>query len=83
MFFLKVSKYGGDEGARTPDLSHEAAVGKIKEEELWYLMSRNLSEDEATSLIIKGYLDPGIFGLPAELEEEIKKIAGMTTEDAI
>ena len=65
------------------DLSHEAAVGKIKEEELWYLMSRNLSEDEATSLIIKGYLDPGIFGLPAKLKEEIGKIAGMTTEDAM
>jgi len=65
------------------ELSHEAAVGKIKEEELWYLMSRKLTEDEATSLIIKGYLDPGIFGLPKELEEEIKKVVEITTKEVM
>ncbi len=65
------------------ELSHEAAVGKIREEDLWYLMSRGLSEDEATSLIIKGYLDPGILGLPKELEEEIKRVAEMATREAL
>jgi len=65
------------------ELSHEAAVGKIREEDLWYLMSRGLNEDEATSLIIKGYLDPGILGLPKELEDEIKGVAEMATEEAL
>lgn len=65
------------------ELSHEAAVGKIREEDLWYLMSRELSEDEATSLIIKGYLDPGILGLPKELDDEIKRVAEMATEEAL
>lgn len=65
------------------ELSHEAAVGKIREEDLWYLMSRGLNEDEATSLIIKGYLDPGILGLPKELEDEIKRVAEMVTREAL
>jgi Fe-S cluster assembly scaffold protein SufB len=56
------------------ELSHEAAVGKIKEEELWYLMSRGLTEEEATSMIIKGFLNPEIIGLPSLLKDQIKKI---------
>jgi len=65
------------------ELSHEAAVGKIREEDLWYLMSRGLNEDEATSLIIKGYLDPGILGLPRELEDEIKGVAEIAAREAL
>ncbi len=65
------------------ELSHEAAVGKIREEDLWYLMSRGLDEDEATSLIIKGYLDPGIFGLPKELEDEIKRVTEVAAREAL
>jgi Fe-S cluster assembly scaffold protein SufB len=56
------------------ELSHEAAVGKIKEEELWYLMSRGLTEEEATSMIIKGFLNPEIIDLPPLLKNQIKKI---------
>ncbi|NYT00164.1 MAG: hypothetical protein GKB99_00350 [Methanocellales archaeon] len=65
------------------ELSHEAAVGRIKDEELWYLMSRGLTEDEATSLIIKGYLNPGIFGLPRELEKDIKRVTEMSVKEVI
>jgi hypothetical protein len=39
------------------DLTHEAAIGKIEEEKLHYLMSRGLREDEATSMIARGFLD--------------------------
>jgi Fe-S cluster assembly scaffold protein SufB len=56
------------------ELSHEAAVGKIKEEELWYLMSRGLTEEEATSIIVKGFLNSEIVGLPPLLKDQIKKI---------
>ncbi len=56
------------------DLSHEAAVGKISEEEIHYLMARGLSEDEATSAIVRGFLDVRIEGLPAELQSYIKSV---------
>jgi len=56
------------------DLSHEAAVGKIADKELMYLMSRGLSEEEATSVIIRGFLDTKIFGLPEHLEKYINSL---------
>ena len=55
------------------DLSHEAAVGKIAEEEVEYLMSRGLSRDEATAMIVRGFLKVEIEGLPPMLEAELKK----------
>jgi Fe-S cluster assembly scaffold protein SufB len=55
------------------DLSHEAAVGKIAEEEVEYLMARGLTRDEATSAIIRGFLKVDIQGLPAMLNEEMQR----------
>ncbi len=65
------------------DLSHEAAVGKIKEEQLNYLMSRGLTEEEAVSLIIKGFMTIDIKGLPPKLTEKVQKMIDMTVEQAI
>ena len=59
------------------ELSHEAAIGKIREEELFYLMSRGLREEEATQLIVKGFLDPMLKDIPMEFVVEIKKIIEM------
>jgi Fe-S cluster assembly scaffold protein SufB len=61
------------------DMSHEAAVGKIAEEEITYLMTRGLSEDEATSAIVRGFLDIEIKGVPPALQEEMRR-AVHTTE---
>lgn len=55
------------------EMSHEAAVGKIAEEEIQYLMARGLNSEEATSAIIRGFLDIEIKGLPEHLKCEIKK----------
>ena len=55
------------------DMSHEAAVGKIAREEIEYLMARGLSEEEATSLVVRGFLNVRIEGLPPELQERIDK----------
>jgi len=59
------------------NLSHEAAVGRISSKELSYLMSRGLTEEEARSLIIRGFLDIGIEGIPPRIhdiiEDTIKK----------
>ncbi len=62
------------------DLSHEAAVGKIAEEEINYLMARGLSEDEATSVIIRGFLNVDITGLPEALAQETKKMFELSLE---
>ncbi|NYT01328.1 MAG: SufD family Fe-S cluster assembly protein [Methanosarcinales archaeon] len=56
------------------DMSHEAAVGKISEEELEYLMARGLSMDQATGVIVRGFLDVEIKGLPESLKQELHKI---------
>jgi len=54
-------------------LSHEAAVGKIAEEEVEYLMARGLTRDEATASIVRGFLRVDIEGLPPMLSAELKK----------
>ena len=56
------------------EITHEAAVGKISEKEVTYLMTRRLSRDQAVSLIIRGFMDVSILGLPEALNTEIKGI---------
>jgi Fe-S cluster assembly scaffold protein SufB len=62
------------------EITHEAAVGKISEREITYLMTRKLSRDEAVSLIIRGFMDVGILGLPDTLNAEIKRIVEASAE---
>ncbi len=52
-------------------LSHEAMVGKIADEEVFYLMSRGLSEEEAISLIVRGFLSVDVKGIPSSIKEQI------------
>ena len=66
--------------ARDLELSHEAAVGKIAEEEVLYLMSRGLTEEEAASMIVRGFLSMDITGLPQELADETKKMLDMSLQ---
>ncbi|AEG19051.1 SufB/SufD family protein [Methanobacterium paludis] len=69
------------EGSATNlELSHEAAVGKIAEEEVLYLMSRGLTEDEAASMIVRGFLSMDITGLPPELAAETKRMLDMSVK---
>jgi len=55
------------------DLSHEAAVGKIAEEEVNYLMARGLTRTEATATIVRGFLRVDIEGLPPLLGAELRR----------
>ena len=55
------------------DMSHEAAVGRIAKDEIEYLMARGLDEEEATSTIVRGFLNVKIDGLPKALDDEIQK----------
>lgn len=63
------------------ELSHEAAVGKIAQEEIEYLMARGLDEEEATSTIVRGFLNVEIMGLPARLQETIEKTIRESEKD--
>jgi Fe-S cluster assembly scaffold protein SufB len=63
------------------EMSHEAAVGKIAQEEIAYLMSRGLSEDEATSTIVRGFLSVDIPGLPPQLKAEIDRAIEQSDKD--
>jgi hypothetical protein len=63
------------------ELSHEAAVGKIAREEIEYLMARGLDEEEATSTIVRGFLNVDIMGLPQELKESIEKTIRESEKD--
>jgi len=65
------------------EMSHEAAVGKIAQEEILYLMSRGLSEDEAISTIVRGFLSVDIPGLPTELQQEIDRAVDMTSKEVM
>jgi len=65
------------------DMSHEAAVGKVAQEEINYLMSRGITEEEATSTIVRGFLSVDIKGLPVPLREEIDRAIDRSNKDAI
>ncbi|MGB9939969.1 SufB/SufD family protein [Methanosarcina sp.] len=60
------------------ELTHEAAVGKIAKDQVEYLMARGLTEDEAVGMIVRGFLDVGIRGIPEELRNEIENTITQT-----
>jgi len=65
------------------ELSHEAAVGKIAQEEITYLMSRGLSEDEAISTIVRGFLSVDMPGIPEPLKAEIDRAIEESDKDVM
>ena len=65
------------------EMSHEAAVGKINQEEILYLMSRGLSEDEATATIVRGFMSVDIPGLPSELKAQIDAAVEQTEQEVM
>ncbi len=65
------------------EMSHEAAVGKINQDEILYLMARGLTEDEATATIVRGFMSVDIPGLPAELKEQIDMAVAQTNEEVM
>ena len=65
------------------EMSHEAAVGKIAQEEIAYLMSRGLNEEEATSTIVRGFLSVDIPGLPPQLQAEIDRAIEESDKDVM
>ena len=62
------------------EMSHEAAVGKISEDEINYLTSRGIPEEEAESMIVRGFLNMDITGLPEELAQQTQNMIDMSLD---
>jgi Fe-S cluster assembly protein SufB len=55
-------------------IGHEASVSKVGEEQLFYLMSRGLSEEEATTMVVSGFIEPLVKELPMEYAVEMNRL---------
>ncbi|MBD3330421.1 Fe-S cluster assembly protein SufB [Candidatus Peregrinibacteria bacterium] len=64
-------------------IEHEASVSKINEEQLFYMKSRGLDEDEAASQIVNGFADPIVKRLPMEYALELNRLMEMEMEGSI
>ncbi len=64
-------------------VSHEATVGRIGEEQLFYLMSRGLSEEEAVGMIVNGFIEPVVKELPLEYAVELNRLIAMEMEGSV
>lgn len=63
--------------------SHEATVGKISEETIYYLMSRGLTEEEAKALIVQGFAEPIAKSFPVEYAVEMNRLINLELEGTI
>jgi Fe-S cluster assembly protein SufB len=64
-------------------VGHEASVSKIGEEQLFYLMSRGMSEDEAASMVVSGFIEPLVRELPMEYAVEMNRLIQLQMEGSI
>ncbi len=64
-------------------IGHEASVSKIGEEQLFYLMSRGLSEAEASTMIVGGFIEPLVRELPMEYAVEMNKLIQLQMEGSV
>jgi Fe-S cluster assembly protein SufB len=65
------------------DIAHEATVGRIGEEEIFYLMSRGLSQEQARKLVVAGFIEPIVKQLPLEYSVELNKLIELEMEGSV
>jgi Fe-S cluster assembly protein SufB len=64
-------------------IGHEASVSKVGEQQLFYLMSRGLSEEEATTMVVSGFIEPLVKELPMEYAVEMNRLIQLQMEGSI
>ncbi len=69
--------------AQDVNIGHEASVSKVGEEQLFYLMSRGLSEEEAASMVVSGFIEPLVKELPMEYAIEMNRLIQLQMEGSI
>ena len=65
------------------DIGHEAKIGRISEEAIFYLMSRGISEEEAKAMIVRGFVEPITKELPLEYAVELNNLINIELEGSI
>ena len=65
------------------EMGHEASVSKISEDQLFYLMSRGMTEDEAMATIVRGFVEPIARELPMEYALELNRLIELQMEGAV
>ncbi|AFK06040.1 MULTISPECIES: Fe-S cluster assembly protein SufB [Mesotoga] len=65
------------------EVGHEARIGRLGEEEIFYLMSRGLSESEAKAIIVRGFMEPVSHQLPVEYAVELNRLIDTEMESSI
>jgi|TARA_Y100000814_G_scaffold276006_1_gene235824 Fe-S cluster assembly protein SufB len=68
---------------KSAHVGHEATVSKLSDEQIFYLMSRGLAEDEAKALIIRGFLEPVAKELPLEYAVELNRLIELEMEGSV
>ncbi len=69
--------------AQDVTIGHEASVSKVGEEQLFYLMSRGLTEQEATTMVVAGFIEPLVKELPMEYAVEMNRLIQLQMEGSI
>ena len=64
-------------------IGHEASVSKVGEEQLFYLMSRGLTQEEATTMIVSGFIEPLVKELPMEYAVEMNRLIQLQMEGSV
>jgi Fe-S cluster assembly protein SufB len=64
-------------------MGHEATVSKVSEDQLFYLMSRGMNEDEAMAMIVRGFVEPIARELPMEYALELNRLIELQMEGAV
>ena len=64
-------------------IEHEASVSKISEDQLFYLMSRGMSEEQAATMIVNGFLEPFVKELPMEYAVELNRLIQLQMEGSV
>ncbi len=64
-------------------VGHEASVSKVGEEQLFYLMSRGLNQEEATTMVVSGFIEPLVKELPMEYAVEMNRLIQLQMEGSI
>ncbi len=64
-------------------IGHEATVSKVGDDQLFYLMSRGLSEEEATAMIVAGFIEPIVKELPMEYAVELNRLVELQMEGSV
>ena len=64
-------------------IAHEASVSRLEEEQLFYLMSRGLSQTDASTMIVNGFLEPLVKELPMEYAVEMNRLIELQMEGSV